>query len=333
LKNLSIESLSSAGNNIFAGTALGGVFHSTDQGNSWTSASDGLWASTVPSLVSVGPNTFAGTSGGGIFLTSDSGSTWNATNQGLNSLYVWALLANGGNLFAGTDSGAFISTNNGASWSAINAGLEKTRINCLAISGSYLCAGSSGKGIYVSSDNGSHWMNASTGTIVMSLATIDSIFIAGDFMGRAFISYDHGSNWSQISTGLPNDYITSLCINSSYLFAGTEANGVWKRSLSEILTKVKTNMPELPNKYSLQQNFPNPFNPTTNISFDIPSQSFVFLKIFDIIGREVSTLVSEELPAGHYSRQWSAINFPSGVYFYRLQAGNYVEVKKLILLK
>ena len=89
----------------------------------------------------------------------------------------------------------------------------------------------------------------------------------------------------------------------------------------------------LPRTMVLEQNYPNPFNPTTIISFTLPSTSFVSLKIFDALGREVSTLLSEELSAGIYSQQWNASDFPSGIYFYRLQAGSFAETKKLILLK
>jgi hypothetical protein len=89
----------------------------------------------------------------------------------------------------------------------------------------------------------------------------------------------------------------------------------------------------LPLTMVLEQNYPNPFNSTTIISFTLPSTSFVSLKIFDALGREVSTLLSEELSAGIYSQQWNASDFPSGIYFYRLQAGSFAETKKLILLK
>jgi hypothetical protein len=88
-----------------------------------------------------------------------------------------------------------------------------------------------------------------------------------------------------------------------------------------------------PAEFSLSQNYPNPFNPTTTISFNLPSKSFVSLKIFDIIGREVATIVSEEMPAGSYSEQWNASNISSGIYFYRLHVGSFVETKKLVLLK
>jgi|WetSurMetagenome_2_1015567.scaffolds.fasta_scaffold97897_1 hypothetical protein len=89
----------------------------------------------------------------------------------------------------------------------------------------------------------------------------------------------------------------------------------------------------LPKACSLAQNFPNPFNPSTRISFDLPFQSFVSLKVFDVTGREVAAIVSEEMSAGRYTKQWNAAYLPSGVYFYRLQAGSFRETKKLILLK
>ncbi len=98
---------------------------------------------------------------------------------------------------------------------------------------------------------------------------------------------------------------------------------------------------EIPTEYSLSQNYPNPFNPTTIISFSLPFKSFVSLKVIDLLGREAASIVSEEMPAGNYTRQWNAVNMANGVYFYRLQvrpisgrqASSFTETKKLILLK
>ncbi len=99
-------------------------------------------------------------------------------------------------------------------------------------------------------------------------------------------------------------------------------------------TAVNTaNNKNLPTVFALNQNYPNPFNPTTTISFALPSRSFVSLKVFDILGREVSTIVSGELQAGSYTRQWNASTFASGVYFYRLQAGSFVQTRELVLLR
>jgi len=103
---------------------------------------------------------------------------------------------------------------------------------------------------------------------------------------------------------------------------------------SSIITGIVNSHEDLRLKgYYLNQNYPNPFNPSTTISFNLSSRSFVLLKVFDLIGREVATIVSEEMQAGNYSRQWNAFDLPSGVYFYRLQAGSFAETKKLILLK
>jgi hypothetical protein len=103
----------------------------------------------------------------------------------------------------------------------------------------------------------------------------------------------------------------------------------------------ETELRTIPTGIVLQQCYPNPFNPSTNISFSLPTKSFVSLKIFDLIGREVATLVSEEMSAGRYSKKWNAENISSGVYFYRLQvrqtsggqAGTFTETKKLVLLR
>ncbi len=86
-------------------------------------------------------------------------------------------------------------------------------------------------------------------------------------------------------------------------------------------------------KFELSQNYPNPFNPTTTIKFSIPNEKFVSLKVYDMLGREVSTLVNEVKFAGNYSVQFDAANLPSGIYFYTLHAGTYTATKKMILMK
>jgi hypothetical protein len=105
------------------------------------------------------------------------------------------------------------------------------------------------------------------------------------------------------------------------------------KSSAKILTDITNNNPELPKVYSLEQNYPNPFNPETKISFDIPIQGFVSLKIFDALGREVNTLVNEVKVPGSYSVDFNGTNLPSGIYFYKLQTENYSETKKMLLIK
>jgi len=85
--------------------------------------------------------------------------------------------------------------------------------------------------------------------------------------------------------------------------------------------------------YSLQQNYPNPFNPTTTISYTVPAPSFISLKVYDILGKEVAVLVNEGKTAGTYNVKFDAKNMASGIYFYRLQAGSFLITKKLTLIK
>ena len=90
---------------------------------------------------------------------------------------------------------------------------------------------------------------------------------------------------------------------------------------------------EIPETFVLEQNYPNPFNPTTTISFSIPTSAFTSLKVYDILGNEVATLLNEEKPAGNYEVRFNASSLTSGTYFYRLSAGSFTEVKKMILIK
>ncbi|MBL7127711.1 MAG: T9SS type A sorting domain-containing protein [Ignavibacteria bacterium] len=103
----------------------------------------------------------------------------------------------------------------------------------------------------------------------------------------------------------------------------TTNGGVWVKNISS----------EIPSSYSLSQNYPNPFNPATNIRFDLPKSGSVKLVVFDALGREVATLVNEKLQTGTYEVDWDGSNYSSGVYFYKLMTGDYVETKKMLLVK
>jgi len=89
----------------------------------------------------------------------------------------------------------------------------------------------------------------------------------------------------------------------------------------------------LPKEFILLQNYPNPFNPSTEISYSIPQTNFVSLKIYDVLGKEIATLVNEEKSIGNYTVEFSASNLSSGIYFYRMQAGSFTDTKKFILLR
>ena len=100
----------------------------------------------------------------------------------------------------------------------------------------------------------------------------------------------------------------------------------------EIINSQSDNTNELAG-FNLDQNYPNPFNPSTTIKYQIPELSFVTLKVYDVLGNEIAILVNEEIPTGIYEVEFIATTLPSGVYFYRLQAGSFVETKKMVLMK
>ena len=98
-------------------------------------------------------------------------------------------------------------------------------------------------------------------------------------------------------------------------------------------TDIKLESNNIPDKYTLNQNFPNPFNPTTEIRFSIPQASNVKLTIYDAIGKQVGVIVNEHLSAGTFNYTWNAGNLSSGIYFYRIEAKDFIMVKKMVLLK
>ena len=99
------------------------------------------------------------------------------------------------------------------------------------------------------------------------------------------------------------------------------------------VTSIDNESSNLLNEFSLSQNYPNPFNPSTKISYSIPNQSYVSLKVFDVLGREVAVLVNKEQPYGNYEIEFDATILSSGIYFYRLTAGEYTAGKRMILMK
>jgi hypothetical protein len=123
----------------------------------------------------------------------------------------------------------------------------------------------------------------------------------------------------------------TLQSGSSKYFALARATGTKENSLGGSTSVEQVS--SIPTSFSLEQNYPNPFNPSTTIKFQIAKAGFVTLKVFDMLGREVSTLVSQQLDAGSYQSKWDASGYASGMYLYTLQAGSSVETRKLMLVK
>ena len=343
LTSKNVNSLVVTGTNLFAGTGGeefdGNVFLTTNNGISWTAVNSGLPTNMIVFCLAVsGTNLFSGTNTG-VFLSTNNGASWTAVDSGFPRTQINAFAVSGTNLFAATLShGVFLSTNNGTSWTAVNSGLTYTDVVAFAVSGTNLFAGTASHGVFLSTNNGTSWTDINSGLInkhVTSFAVDGTNLFVGIQGSGVFLSTNNGTNWTAINSGLTNLAVRSLTIIGPFLYAGTDVRpALWRRLLSDIKTTVKeSSTNRLPTRLILSQNYPNPFNPSTTISFSLPSKSFVILKILDILGREVSTLVNEELPAGNHSWQWNATNTSSGIYFYRLQTGLFTETKKIILLR
>ena len=124
---------------------------------------------------------------------------------------------------------------------------------------------------------------------------------------------------------IPNNTYTYVLADVSY------ANEETKYTDNAVTITISVN--DIPTEFSLEYNIPNPFNPSTAINYQLSVDSDVELSIYDMNGKIVSTLVSEAKSAGYHSVDWNASLFPSGIYFYRLIAGDYVETKKMVVLK
>jgi photosystem II stability/assembly factor-like uncharacterized protein len=330
-----IGSLAVIDSNIFCGMYRK-IMHSTDNGLTWSNYFILEINGGFESLVLVDTKLYAGTSSDGIYYSIDNGLNWYKINNPLlknaNCFAVTGSKKSGYKIFAGTYSGIFLSTDNGVSWAEMSTGLTNKGVFSLVFNGENLYAGTF-SGVFVSTNYGTTWDNIGlVNEEVWTLAVNNGILIAGIGSGGVFVYKDKSKIW--MGRGLNNLGSGIMCFATvdQNLFVGTHLKGLWRRSLSEVLTVSRRNN-RLPNDFQLFQNYPNPFNPNTTISFIIPTASHVTLKIYDILGRELSTIVNEQLDAGEYSKVWDAKEYTSGIYVYTLQSGLLSATKKLLLQK
>ena len=194
-------------------------------------------------------------------------------------------------------------TNGGVTWTVVfsfNGLLPSNETNIVWMSGtSNVYAQNSGSdGIFRSTDNGSTWHN---------INNVNSFYLLGAVKLNASTIYLSGKHE-------PSDSVYKM-IDTSRIF-GIENIGT-----------------SLPNKYHLSQNYPNPFNPVTKIEFTIPKKSYVRLDIYDILGKEKEALVNQELNPSEYEITFDGSNYASGVYFYRIEAGKFVQSKKMVIVR
>jgi hypothetical protein len=159
-------------------------------------------------------------------------------------------------------------------------------------------------------------------------------FICGS-NGDILKSTDGGNSWTKLSTHIRTtlskiffqDVQTGWVVGPNGLIMRTDNGG------GVDISGINNEISNLPNNFSLSQNYPNPFNPGTKINYSISSRNHVSIRIYNILGKTVSTLVNETKEPGNYSNYFGASGLPSGIYFYRIEAGDFSETRKMILLK
>lgn len=156
--------------------------------------------------------------------------------------------------------------------------------------------------------------------------------------------FSHTLLFSQVIQGHITDPLTGKGISNVFITIGdtsvyTDSTGYYNIDISSSTgLKIRFDTNDLPNKYSLLQNYPNPFNPTTTFHYDLPKESQVNITIYDMLGRKVNQLLSEKQPSGSHSIQWNGVDsqgniMGAGIYFYQIQAGDFVQTKKMVLMK
>ncbi|BDQ02327.1 T9SS type A sorting domain-containing protein [Ignavibacterium sp.] len=331
-----VKSIALKDSNLFAAVYMKGVYRSTDNGSNWTSVSSGLPNNYLTSLETNGQNLFVGLYNGGVFLSTDNGSSWSNISTGLANNRVEFLKSLDNILYVGSEGGGLrYTTDNGANW--LTTGLTSGTVQALVKINNKLFAALRNGGIVVSTDNGNNWTNVSNGITdmnVRALTVYGTNIFAGNWSG-VFLSTDYGANWTEINSGLWSLSVNALAILGTNIFAGTSSGAVFRRPLSEIVTSVESS-DEIPTDFNLKQNYPNPFNPSTKISWQSPVGGHQTLKVYDVLGNEVATLVDEYRNAGSYEVEFNVgktFSLSSGVYFYKLQVGEYIQTKKMILAK
>ena len=335
LSGKTIYSLASTSGNIFAGLGnLEGVYRTTNNGAIWTVTF--LNNKNVNALLVQGNTLFAGVTTNGVYSSTDNGAYFGPTSLSMQSVY--SLASDGSRIFAGTGTnGIYISTNNGVNWTQTTLGHRN--VLSIAVYGNKIFAGTANNptdsgGVYISTNSGTNWTQSSLNNqYIRSLTVSGNNVFAGTDDG-VYLSTNNGLTWTTKSEGMtPGLSVYSFLIKDSYIFAATFIGRIWRRPLSELITGYNTISTEIPSSFSLMQNYPNPFNPNTVISFRLSVAGQVTLKIYDVLGKEVETLVSEKLEAGTYSVNWDASKYSSGVYFYRIQAGDFVDTKRMTFIK
>lgn len=339
--NANVFKIVASGGKILAGTYGAGILVSTNSGATWTKSNGAIptpvWIRT---LTVVGTRVFAAATdlqgqGMGLYVTTDNGSSWTSVTSGIQSTAkIFSLYSSGTDVFAGGANGyVYYSSNSGADWTWLGTIPSNQSIDGFAACGSCVFAAASSAGVFCSTDKGVTWNPVNTGLTNWNffgfLACGMNLFV-GTNTGT-FLSTNNGTSWSTANTGFTDKSSGPFVTTATHIFSGSET-GVWKRPLSDFAPATGI-LNEVPYEFKLEQNYPNPFNPSTAIGFQLSAVSSAKLTVYDVLGREVATLVNEILNPGNYTVRLDGAGLPSGVYSYQLKAGTFTQTRRMILSK
>jgi photosystem II stability/assembly factor-like uncharacterized protein len=314
-----------------------GVFRSSDGGAIWQQCT--MTAGLETRDVKIKANTiYVSTYDQGLGKSTDNGDTWSGASSSVpeDNCGAFNITNNGTLLLAVKGSGGiYRSTDDGASWNITNMNQSPEVYSLTVAVNNYIFAATADEnhdGIYRSTNDGATWTKIKSDNneyYMEGVATSDGKIYLGAMGIGIFSTSDYGATWDLHAQGFQNLIGFALAIGIDGTIYSTTVEDVYK---STGTTGVGYNELSI-NDFQLAQNYPNPFNPSTTISYSLPVQHQVSLKVYDVLGNEVASLVNEEQNAGSHSINFSAAQLSSGIYFYRLNIGNFSETKSMILIK
>ncbi|MBZ0184077.1 MAG: T9SS type A sorting domain-containing protein [Melioribacteraceae bacterium] len=339
----------------------GVILKTTDKGASWVSKSSGITDELEDvSFIDLNIGTAVGWNNA-IIRTTDGGETWTSQDsENTNSTFWSVSMINANHAAVCGFGGTIISTSNGgATWDLHASGTSNTLFDI------YFSDGNNGTAVGLNgtirrTTNGalpieliSFTANINDNQIILDWKTATEINNYGFEIQRSFVGTTHelSLQWKKVgfveghgTSNSPKEYTfiddkTSEVLGNlggldgklQYRLKQIDFDG--KFEYSETITVESFRATNLPTEFALQQNYPNPFNPTTSIEYSVPSREYVILKVYDVLGNEVVTLVNEQKSAGHYKVSFNAINLASGLYIYRIQVGEFNSVRKMMFIK
>lgn len=342
-RSTTVHSLAYLSSGLFIATT-DGIFKTTNDGLNWIEKNNGIQIGPgaiyqfAYSLFEDAGALYAGTFNA-IYKSTDAGDTWIPVTAVLEHNDFCSFNKYDNMLLVGTSGNhtpVIYSTNAGSNWTnmQLNGGFP-TAAFCIFSQPGKIYVGTA-LGMYLSTNNGANFVNRSAGLgpdpYVFSLTKYGNTLFSGT-NAWVYKSTNDGLNWDTVTfSGQIFQDVNKVLIFDNKLFAAAYT-GLWYRNLDEIVTGVENLPVQIPNEFKLTQNYPNPFNPTTSISYELPAADFVSLKVFNLLGKEVASLVSEKQNAGSYKVEFNAASLASGIYFYKLQAGSFTSIKKMTLIK